>query len=293
MLFYFFHPIYFELFFKCYDTNSDISKFDFGPCRSVGPSLNRGISRSKAAQQPSSTPLDNSYNPKLQKKCYNPKSPALETAVNEITNSMAHDLDSRLRRRSSLAPKKSNLSAAELIGLKWLEKQTREDKISVVEADKGGAILIVYPNLLKRKTLEKLQDPSLYDKLPDDPTHKQHKKLFDLWVEGKTKGLISPSQAKEVMGISDNLKSDGSGPTNRPSTSPHFKPGISYFYLSLKIHKEQLTPEVEPPIRLITALQDGIIKRSDVFLEETYLRDPEKDFFADLLQDSSPVVREY
>ena len=207
---------------------------------------------------------------------------------------MAHDLDSRLRRRSSLAPKKSNLSAAELSGLKWLEKQTREEKISVVEADKGGAILIVYPDLLKRKTLEKLQDPSLYDQLPDDPTHKQHKKLFDLWVKGKTNGLISPYQAKEVMGISDNLKSDGSGPTNRPSTSPHFKPGISYFYPSLKIHKlrkEQLTPGVEPPIRLITALQDGITKRSDVFLAETYLRDLEKDFCADLLQDSTDALQ--
>ena len=70
------------------------------------------------------------------------------------------------------------------------------------------------------------------------------------------------------MGISDNLKSDGSGPTNRPSTSPHFKPGISYFYPSLKIHKlkkEQLIPGVEPPIRLITALQDGVTKLNQVF----------------------------
>ena len=96
------------------------------------------------------------------------------------------------------------------------------------------------------------------------------------------------------MGISYSLKSDGSGPTNRPRTSPHFKPGISYFYLSLKIHKvrkEQLTPGVEPPIRLITALQDGITKRSDVFLAETYLRDLEKDFCAELLQDSTDALQ--
>ena len=95
------------------------------------------------------------------------------------------------------------------------------------------------------------------------------------------------------MGISDNLKSDGSGPTNRPSTSPHFKPGISYFYPSLKIHKlkkEQLIPGVEPPIRLITALQDGVTKRSDVFVAENFLRDLEKDFCGDLLQDSTDAL---
>ena len=83
------------------------------------------------------------------------------------------------------------------------------------------------------------------------------------------------------MGILNNPKSDGSGPTNRPSTSSHFKPGISYFYPSLKIHehkKEQLTPGVEPPGRLITALQDGVTKRSDVFVAENFLRDLEKDF---------------
>ena len=53
-------------------------------------------------------------------------------------------------------------------------------------------------------------------------------------VKGKTEGLITPAQAKEVMAISDNFKSDGSDPTDRPSTSPDFKPGISDFYTSLR-----------------------------------------------------------
>ena len=95
------------------------------------------------------------------------------------------------------------------------------------------------------------------------------------------------------MGVSDNPKSDGTGPTNRPSTLPHFKPGISYFYPSLKIHKlekELLKPGVEPPVRLITALQDGISKRSDVFIAEHFLRDLEKDFCGDLLQDNTDAL---
>ena len=96
------------------------------------------------------------------------------------------------------------------------------------------------------------------------------------------------------MGISDNLKKNGSGPTNRPSTLSHFKPGKAYFYPSVKIHKvkkEDLKPGVEPPIRLITALQDGITKRSDVFLANKYLKALEHDFCKDLLVDSSDALR--
>ena len=53
---------------------------------------------------------------------------------------------------------------------------TTEEKISIVEADKGGAILIVYPEFLKRKVQEKLNDKDLYQKLDKDPTHEQHNK---------------------------------------------------------------------------------------------------------------------
>ena len=116
---------------------------------------------------------------------------------------------------------------------------------------------------------------------------------FDLWVKGKTDGFVTAREVKETIGLSDNPKSDGTGPTNRPSTLPHFKPGVSYFYPSLKIHKlekESLKPGIEPPVRLITALQDGISKRSDVFVAEQYLKDLEKDFCGDLLQDNTNAL---
>ena len=138
-----------------------------------------------------------------------------------------------------------------------------------MEADKGGAILIVYPELLTKKVKEKVNNPTLYEKLASDPTFELHKELFNLWVKGKKDGHITPEDAKEIMGVCDNLKKDGSGPTNAPSTAPHYKPGHSYFYPSLKIHKlerTELVPGVEPPARLITALQDGVSHRSDVFL---------------------------
>ena len=95
------------------------------------------------------------------------------------------------------------------------------------------------------------------------------------------------------MGISDNPKADESGPTNCLSTLPHYRPGKAYFYPSLKIHKckrQDLKPGIEPPARLITALQDGITKRSDVFLADKLLGDLEKEFCQDLLVDSDDAL---
>ncbi len=120
-----------------------------------------------------------------------------------------------------------------------------------------------------------------------------HKELYGLWVLGKLAGHVSARDAKDTMGISDNMKKDKSGPTNAPSTLPHYKPGVSYFYPSLKIHKmkrDQLVPGVEPPIRLITALHDGITKRSDIYISEHYLKDLATDFCADMLTDTTDAL---
>ena len=95
---------------------------------------------------------------------------------------------------------------------------------------------------------------------------------------------------KNIMGISNRKKKDGSEPTNHPSTLPHYKPGRAYFYPSLKIHKvkkEDLIPGIEPPILLIIALQDGVSKRSNVFLAENFLSSLQQDFCSDLLIDTT------
>ncbi len=154
-----------------------------------------------------------------------------------------------------------NLSKDELKGLRWLERKVSEGKIAVTKADKGGATILINPDILRKKSFEKLTNPSLYKKLDSDPTKDLQKELVDLWVKGKTEGLVTANTAKSIMGISDLPKMDGTGPTNAQSTLPHFKPGKPYFYPSLKIHKmkiEDLKPGVEPPFRLITALQEGV-----------------------------------
>ena len=181
--------------------------------------------------------------------------------------------------------KKKNITQDEEEGLNWLIKGTEEGRLAVVQADKGGALLIVYPTLLRQKVIEKLEDPSLYQKLDKDPTNELYDELFKKWVKGKTKRFVSDAEAKKVMGVTEN---------NGKSTSSYTKPGTTYFYPMLKIHKlnkEDIKPGVNPPARLVTALQDGISKRSDLFLADRFLKELEKDYCKDLLKDTTGALR--
>ena len=56
----------------------------------------------------------------------------------------------------------------------------------------------------------------------------------------------------------------------------------------LKIHKlkkEEVTVGANPPARLVTALQDGVTKRSDVFMAKAFIQNLERYFCTDLLKD--------
>ena len=94
---------------------------------------------------------------------------------------------------------KSNLSSDELFGLKWLKEKSTKGKLSVVQADKGGAILIVTPELLQKKVLEKLENPRLYTKLDEDPLNKLKKELFEIWKEGKVNKYVSYANAVKQL----------------------------------------------------------------------------------------------
>ncbi|KAL5251597.1 hypothetical protein ACHWQZ_G017089 [Mnemiopsis leidyi] len=229
--------------------------------------------------------------PKLRQPRYTSHTSTSDRVVNETVERIKTELDINLQEDQPM--KLSNLSKDELKGLKWLERRVVDGKIAITKADKGGATVIIRPELLRKITFDKLSNPLLYKKLDSDPTKTLHKELVDLWVDGKMKGLVSGKTAKSTMGISDQVKADGSGPTNAQSTLPHYKPGKPYFYPSLKIHKikvEDLKPGVEPPGRLITALQEGVSRRSDVYLADTYLRSLEREFCEDLLIDSGDAL---
>ena len=220
---------------------------------------------------------------KLSHKRYAAAKPAEENTLNNIVNNIAEEHNGRLQFQNDL-PKKKNITKDEEEGLRWLVKETKEKNIAVVKADKGGAILIVKPQLLEKAVLDKLEDPNLYERLETDPTNALHDELFTLWVKGKKAEYVTPAEAAKVMGVT---------PENNKSTSSRFKPGTSYFYPMLKIHKlqkEQLVPGVNPPARLVTALQDGISKRSDVFIAERFLKELESNFCEDLLKDTNSAL---
>ena len=222
--------------------------------------------------------------PKLSKKHYGPAKPAEENVINTIVEQLTDEHNGRLQYGNKMKTKKKNITKDEEEGLKWLMKGTEESRLAVVQADKGGALLIVYPSLLRQKVIEKLEDPSLYQKLDKDPTNILHDELFQMWVTGKTKSFVSDVEAKKVMGVTEK---------NCKSTSSHIKPGTAYFYPMLKIHKlnkADIKPGVNPPARLVTALQEGISKRSDIFLAYRFLKALEKDFCKDLLKDTTGAL---
>ena len=191
----------------------------------------------------------------LRQASYNLSTPAPDKQVNTIVERLVTAHDASLATKKSGKNLRSNLSKEELNGLKWLKEKTDKDKLSVVQADKGGAILIVTPDLIKKKVLEKLEDPLLYTKLDQDPLKELKKELFEFWKFGKLRKFVSEKMAYEIGGVTEN---------NNMSTHPRFKPGVPYVYPMLKIHKlrkEDLIPGVEPPVRLVTSLQDEVSKR--------------------------------
>ena len=88
--------------------------------------------------------------------------------------------------------------------------------------------------------------------------------ILHLWSSGFVSGFVNTGQAKAVVGSIP--KSDG---TTAQSTSDEIKPGISYGYLLLKIHKltpDQLQQKKVLPCRIVTDLSKGATAKSDTFI---------------------------
>ena len=81
---------------------------------------------------------------------YGAQSPAEENSVNTITDNMVNSHNVKLQNQKKINKYKKNITKDEEDGLRWLVKETSAGKIAVVKADKGGAMLIVYPYLLRQ-----------------------------------------------------------------------------------------------------------------------------------------------
>ena len=119
--------------------------------------------------------------------------------------------------------------------------------------------------IIKEITAFKIGDMSREEPLDGDPTPDLRKQLIlHLWSSGFVSGFVNTGQAKAVVGSIP--KSDG---TTAQSTSDEIKPGISYGYLLLKIHKltpDQLQQKKVLPCRIVTDLSKGATAKSDTFI---------------------------
>ena len=110
-----------------------------------------------------------------------------DSTINDILKNMQAELNQKLTRQRKGIIKKT-LSKGERVGLKWCECIIEEGKLSVVEAEEGGAIHIVSPELLHKDNLEKLENLNIYNKFEEDLTQRLHREIFVKWVERKGKG---------------------------------------------------------------------------------------------------------
>ena len=178
-----------------------------------------------------------------------------------------------------------NLSHLEYEGLKWIQRKTSNMEIAITKADKGGSILIVPVELLENKIKEKVLNPSLFDQIEKDPRPDLYNELHIHWVQGKLNKHVTDWEAERIMGITNK---------NNKSSSSHFKPGVSYFNPNLKIHKmkeEDIIIGCDPPARLISCFQDGVTKRSDVFVADKWLKSLEDDFCTDKVSDTIDTLK--
>ena len=118
-------------------------------------------------------------------------------------------------------------------GLKWLIDAVEAGRIAISSADKGGAIVTTYPAKIMSMTADKLNDESQFRKVTDPCfLEKVRSEMFSFWKQGLENGIVSKFQAKKVVG----LLVDSKGKYTL-STNDLFKPGATYGYPLLKIHK--------------------------------------------------------
>ena len=101
----------------------------------------------------------------LRHSSYSQRLPVADRHVNTLIERLVTDHDSLLKNFETDKNLKSNLSKDERDGIKWLQDMAKKEKVSVVQADKGGAILLVTPELLRKKVLDKLEYTQLYTNL--------------------------------------------------------------------------------------------------------------------------------
>ena len=189
---------------------------------------------------------------------------------------------------------KSKLNKFEVEGLKWLETAVKMKKIAITQADKGGCILIVNPDLIVSCTQEKLDDPIRYSKIGKaNPLPALKKSMLTMWKYAVLMNFVSDKEAEKTVGLFYKPDPNRKNPFSL-STADKFKPGVPYPYPLFKVHKLSLAqlnePDVRPPVRLVTDLHNGVSSRSDKFIVWKWLSPLCNDYALDLVKDSTEAL---
>ena len=159
----------------------------------------------------------------------------------------------------------SNLNRYEREGLSWLMNAVKENLVAITKADKGGSLIISTPDKIREITGEKLMNPEQYEPILNlDTPNILRAKMLDLWKKGVSAGFVSKDQARKIVGLIYDTKGKVT-----LSTNDLYRPGITYGYPLLKLHKltlQQIKDKIYPPSRFVSNLSNSFTARQDKFL---------------------------
>ena len=183
----------------------------------------------------------------------NIKNKLLDNVCSKITNLVNSIEVSKIK-------KYNNLTFLEKKGLHWCIKMKQNKIIHFSQADKGGAIVLLDPNVVNEVILSELQNPSKYILLPSDPRAKIESDLHNLCKNNLTNNGLNKSELFLITGHSDKGKSH----------NPVFSAGKPNPFPLFKLHSispEDLANKITPPHRLVTSMKYGPTKRPALFID--------------------------
>ena len=158
---------------------------------------------------------------------------------------------------------KSNLTAAEHQGRKWLMEQIANKQLFVSKADKGGAILILDYNTVIEEIEKELCDINKYSPLTEKADTHCNK------VTAQIRKKIIELNKRDIISDKDKTLITGLNTKNKMKHAPEYRTEIPYIYPLFKIHKldqEQINNKITPPSRMVNATKHGPLYRVEKWI---------------------------
>ncbi len=155
---------------------------------------------------------------------------------------------------------KSNLTALELRGKKWITDKVKAKELFVTKADKGGATLVMNYNDVKEAIEKELHDGSKFEELNVDAD--KHRNELSKRVVGMVKNMGN----QNILTARDKLLICGLNENDNLKLDPEYKAEPPYVYPLFKIHKlnqTQIEQKQIPPNRLVHASKFGPLYRME------------------------------